>query len=41
MGVEPKIGWKTTQNGWFIMVPNPIKIDDLGGNTPIFGGTPI
>ncbi len=24
-----------------IMVPNPIKLDDLGGNTPIFGLTPI
>ena len=21
---------KTPQNGWFIMVPNPIKMDDLG-----------
>ena len=24
----PKIG--VHQNGWFIMVPNPIKMDDLG-----------
>ena len=30
MGVEPKIGGKNPQNGWFIMVPNPIKMDDLG-----------
>ena len=30
------------QNGWFIMVPNPIKMDDFGGlKTPIFGSTPI
>ena len=28
----PKIG--VPQNGWFIMVPNPIKIDDLG--VPLF-----
>ena len=28
------------QNGWFIMVPNPIKMDDLGG-VPIFLETPI
>ena len=24
---------------WFIRVPNPIKMDDLGGFTPIFGNT--
>ena len=27
------------QNGWFIMVPNPIKMDDLGG-PPLFWETP-
>ncbi len=33
--VFPKIG--VSQNGWFIMVPNPIKMDDLGGkNHPYF-----
>ena len=37
--VFPKIG--VSQNGWFIMVPNPIKMDDLGGFPPIFGLTPI
>ena len=35
--VFPKIG--VPQNGWFIM-ENPIKIDDLGVKTPIFGSTP-
>ena len=24
------------QNGWFIRVPNPIKMDDLGGFSPYF-----
>ena len=33
----PKIG--VPQNGWFIMVPDPIKMDDLGG-FPIFLETP-
>ena len=33
----PKI-W-LPQNGWFIMVPNPIKIHDLG--VPLFLETPI
>ncbi len=33
MGVS-KIG--VPQNGWFIMVPNPIKIHDLGGTYPYF-----
>ena len=36
MGVEPKIGAFYPQNRWFIMVPNPIKMDDLGGKTPYF-----
>ena len=41
MGVEPKIGVDfTPQNGWFIM-ENLIKMDDLGGPTPIFGNTHI
>ena len=34
--VFPKI--MVPQNGWFI-TENPIKMDDLGGNTPIFGNT--
>ena len=36
--VFPKIG--VPQNGWFIR-ENPIKMDALGGNTPIFGNTNI
>ena len=35
--VFPKIG--VSQNGWFVMVPNPIKMDDLG--VPLFLETPI
>ncbi len=37
MDVEPKIG--VSQNGWFIMVPNLIKMDDLV--VPLFLETPI
>ena len=33
MGVEPKIGVFTPQNGWFIM-ENPTKMDDL--RVPLF-----
>ena len=36
--VFPKI--RVPQNGWFIM-ENLIKMDDLGGNTPIFGNIHI
>ena len=35
--VFPKI--MVPQNGWFIMVPNPIKMDDLG--VPLFLETPL
>ena len=38
--VFPKLG-VGPQNGWFIMVPNPIKMDELGVKTPIFGNTHI
>ena len=40
MGVEPKIGVENPPK-WMvkIRVPNPIKMDDLEGNTPIFGNT--
>ena len=37
MCVEPKIGGKKTK--WMVnIMENPIKIDDLGGFTPIFFG---
>ena len=39
MGVEPKIGGKTPKWMVKIMVPNPIKMDDLGV-FPIFLETP-
>ena len=39
MGVEPKIGGKPPK--WMVKkMENPIKMDDLGLNTPIFGSTP-
>ena len=43
VGVNPKIGgFFHPQNGSFIMVQTPIKMDDLGGfTTPIFGNTYI
>ena len=34
----PKIG--VPENGWFLM-ENLVKVDDLGGNTPIFGNTQL
>ena len=42
-GILPNMGVsknKGPQNGWFIMVPNPIKMDDLGFS-PLFLETPI
>ncbi len=38
MGVEPKIGGKKNQHGWFIM-ENLIKMGWFGGPTPIFRNT--
>ncbi len=38
LGVEPRIGVKQPQNGWFIM-ETPIKMDDLG--VPLFLETSI
>ena len=32
--------WVFPQNGWFIMA-NHMKMDDLGGNTPVFGNTQV
>ena len=43
MDVEPKIGvgvYKTPQNGWYIKMENPIKMDDLRV-FPLFLETPI
>ena len=38
MGVNPKIGGKNPK--WMVKImENPIKMDDLGGNTPILGNT--
>ena len=39
MGVNPKIGGFYPQNGWFIRKKPYEQMDDLGGNTPIFGNT--
>ena len=39
MGVEPKIK-VGPQNGWFMFMENPIKMDDLRG-PPLFLETPI
>jgi len=36
VGVEPKLEGKTHQNGWFIIMEIPIKMDDLGGKTHHF-----
>ena len=38
IGMFPQI--MVPQNGWFI-VENPMKMDDLGGNLPLFLETPI
>ena len=38
MWVFPKI--VVSQNGWFIVVPNPIKMDDLGGPALFLEGHP-
>ena len=40
MWVFPKIGGKPPK--WMVKIrENPIRIDDLGGNTPIFGNTHV
>ena len=39
MGVNPKIGDFAPQNGWFIIMENRIKMDDL--EVPLFLETPI
>ena len=40
VGVNPKIGGKPPK--WMVKImENPIKMDDLGGNTPIFGNTQV
>ena len=40
--VEPKIGGGIFPPKWMVKIrKKPIRIDDLGGNTPIFGNTHI
>ncbi len=39
MGVNPKIGDFAPQNGWFMIMENPIIMDDL--EVPLILGTPI
>ena len=40
MGVEPKIGGNPPK--WMVKImENPIKMDDLGVYTPIFGNTHV
>ena len=40
-GVNPRIGGKVPQNGWFISWKTPNKMDDLGVFPIIFGNTHI
>ena len=39
LGVEPKIGVVFPPKWMVKIMENPIKMDDLGGFTPIFGNT--